>query len=459
MSRLLLFSLMLPACGSTTAGFSAFSSRVHDDIGSLVTVSWTPSDSDVVVVEYSFDEGEWLSAPAQSVDGAVPAETLLLGIPYGVTVTWRAVGAELGESEAQSVTTAAVPKGLPEPTLVLSDPLQYHAASGYLLGSINADDVGWSGGDYWKFILDRKGRYVWAMETPDEHWSIFLRQSRDGTEILWDEATYWSSFSGDGEDGQVHRMKIDGTITASVATPGLHHAFVELADGRLAWGDASADWFEDLVEYAPSGEIVTVWSCEDFLSALHVPEGTSEEEKWKYAYCESNTLYWHEETDTFLYSFYSSSSVLEIDHSGEVLWYAGGLHGGYEFATEADTFSWQHGVHYTDAGTLLLSSEASCADLKQCPYGYETVVYEYDVNHDAAVLETTWTFGAGGGVYGNTAGEAHRLDNGNTLHNYGAGSVVKEATAAGEEVWWVEWPYFHLLGRTTFIEDLYALAP
>ncbi|MFT5680502.1 MAG: hypothetical protein ACI8RZ_001408 [Myxococcota bacterium] len=458
MTRFLLLTL-LPACGNSRAGFSSFSSRIHEDIGSLVTVAWSQSDDDLVVVEYSFDEGEWLTTPAMSVGEDESAEALLLGVPYGMAVTWRLVGEVLGTSEEQLATTDALPDDLPEATLVLSDPLGYHTESGYLLGSINADDVGWSGGDYWKFILDRKGRYVWAMETPNEHWSIFLRQSRDGTAILWDEATYWSSFSGEGEDGQVHRMKIDGTIEDSIPTPGLHHAFVELEDGRLAWGDASAGMYEDLVEYDTTGDIVTVWSCEDFLSALGIPEGLSYEDKWTYEYCESNTLYWHEPTDTFLYSFYSSSSVLEIDHSGEVLWHAGQLHSGYEFSSEDDVFSWQHGVHYTDAGTLLLSSEANCGDPDVCPYGNETVVFEYDIDHDNARLETTWTFGRGGGLYGNTAGEAHRLDNGNTLHNYGTGSAVKEATVEGEVVWWVEWEYFHLLGRTTFIEDLYAFAP
>ena len=454
--RFVLPLFLMPACGDkdTAAGFSDLSARVHDDIGSLVLVSWTQSAADAVTVEYSFDEGEWLTTPAVSVEAGASGEALLLGVPYGMTVTWRLVGASGEESEALRITTDDVPSQLPPPTVVLSDPTLQHS-DGYLLGSINASGGGWAGGDFWKFILDREGRYVWAHLTPDEHWSIFLRQSHDGSEILWDEATYWSSFKGEGEDGQVHRMKIDGTITASIPTPGLHHAFVELDDGRLAWGDASSGWFENLVEYSTAGDIEVIWSCEDYLTELGMPEGLSHAEKWKYAYCESNTLYWHEPTDTFLYSFYTSSTVLEIDHSGEVLWHAGQLHSGYDFSSEDEVFYWQHGVHYTDAGTLLLSSEADCADLNQCPYGYETVVFEYDVDHKDGILNTVWTYGQGEGLYGNTAGEVHRLDNGNSLHNYGSGSAVKEVTADGEIAWWVEWEYFHLIGRTTFITDLY----
>ena len=216
--------LFLAACGDketvstiSETVFSDISTRIHDDIKSLVYVSWTQSDDDDVLVEYSFDDGEWLSTPSQSVAADASAEVLLLGVPYGMTVTYRLVGDSLGVSTEHTVTIDDAPEALPEPSLALSDPLAYHAESGYLLGSINADDVGWSAGDYWKFIIDRQGRYVWAMETPDKHWSIYLRQSRDGTAILWDEATYWSDFSGEGEDGQVHRMKIDGTITSSLA--------------------------------------------------------------------------------------------------------------------------------------------------------------------------------------------------------------------------------------------------
>ena len=291
------------------------------------------------------------------------------------------------------------------------------------------------------------GRYVWALETPDEHWSIFLRQSRDGTEILWDEATYWSSFSGDGEDGQVHRMKIDGTITASVATPGLHHAFVELGDGRLAWGDASADWYEDLVEYAPSGEIVTVWSCEDFLSTLDLPEGMSEEEQWKYNYCESNTLYWHEETDTFLYSFYTNSSVIELDQSGNTLHYWG-QNPSWDFEPSSSQFSWQHGAHFLEDGHILLSTHTTAGEL-------ETVVREYVVNEETQALEEVWSFGEGEGIHADTAGEAHRLDNGNTLHNYGSSAHLREVNPGGEIVWEVDWSGNRLLGRSVFLEDLY----
>lgn len=459
------FFILLPACGDqdpvSAAGFSDLSARLHDDIGSLVYVSWSQDTDDTVAVEYSFDDGEWLSAPSQSVAQGASSEALLLGIPYGMAVSWRLVGETLGTSAEQTITTDPVPGALPVITLSISDPLLTAGDANYLLGSINADDVGWSGGDYWKFIIDRQGRYVWAMETPDEHWSIFLRQSRDGTAILWDDATYWSSFSGDGEDGQVHRMKIDGTIVASYDTPGLHHAFVELEDERLAWGDASAGWFENLVAHNAAGEAEVIWSCEDFLTDLGPPkELDNPHQKWKYQYCESNTLYWHEPTDSFLYSFYSSSTVVEIDRAtGAVLWYAGGLRDGYGFSSVDDVFYWQHGVHYTDAGTLLLSSEADCVDTNSCPYGYETVAFEYDIDHDSQTLETVWSYGRGAGLYGNTAGEAHRLSNGNTLHNYGSGSAVKEVTPEGEVVWWVDWGYYHLLGRTTFIDNLYDFAP
>ena len=55
-------------------------------------------------------------------------------------------------------------------------------------------------------------------------------------------------------------------------------------------------------------------------------------------------------------------------------------------------------------------------------------------------------------------GEAHRLPNGNTLHNYGSNARLREVTPEGQVVWDVQWSG-SLIARSTPIEDLYALMP
>ena len=57
---------------------------------------------------------------------------------------------------------------------------------------------------------------------------------------------------------------------------------------------------------------------------------------------------------------------------------------------------------------------------------------------------------------GSYAGEAHRLGNGNTLHNFGSGKRLREITADGNVVWEMSWDGSRMLGRTEFIthEDM-----
>ena len=83
--------------------------------------------------------------------------------------------------------------------------------------------------------------------------------------FLWDEATAWSQFDL-GQDSRIHRRYLDEEIEV-IPTPGLHHAFVVLPDGTLAWG-AQEGLFEDeetLMELAPGAlEPTVLWSVHDW---------------------------------------------------------------------------------------------------------------------------------------------------------------------------------------------------
>ena len=61
-------------------------------------------------------------------------------------------------------------------------------------------------------------------------------------------------------------------------------------------------------------------------------------------------------------------------------------------------------------------------------------------------------------------GEAQRLDNGNTLVNYGTGGVIREVTPGKETAWHVKWDadfsddhFNKMVGHTILIDDLYTL--
>jgi hypothetical protein len=426
--------------------------RSHEEIESLIYVSFEQLRAGSAWVEFKpVEDEEWMSTPAVEL-GVGPAEFLLLGLPYGLDFEYR-VANDFGDgplySELDAGTVPAAPEQLPLAQLHSADAGAYEPSGKFLLTSVNANTGGWVTGDYWKVIIDRKGRTVWALETPSHHWTTFMRVSLNGEDLLYDQFTFWANWDS-GAGSQVHRMKIDGTHLASYATPGGHHAFTELRDGSLVW--TAASWStETLEKLDPEGTQSTIWDCD----AFHRERGIN-------AMCQSNTVTWDEPTDTFLVSFYTTNTLVHIDHaSGETLRVWGSNYGDYAFDPETSAFTWQHGAYWLDSDTILLSTHRTDVPDEEL----ETVAREYDVDDEGLVLTNTWSFGEGEGLHAHTAGEALRLPNGNTLHNYGSYGRLREVTSDGSIVWDVDWrieltdDYDRLIGRTTFIEDLYAFAP
>lgn len=408
---------------------------LHEEMQSLVYARWTQDGDAPVHVEYSVDEGVWLSSP--SIDGVAGAnEQLLVGIPFATDADWRVVVEGQQSYDGPAIRTGDLPEGMPEPTVTVADESAWLAEGVYFLSSVNEKRGGWVGGTYWTFITDRQGRVVWARYAPERNWTLYAQVAVTGDAIYWDEATYWSDYDG-GADSKIHKTWLDEEIEV-IDAPGLHHAWIQLPDGTLAWGSQAHGGGEALVELAPgASEATVIWTCDDDW------DGSGR--------CESNSLWYDETKNTYLYSFYTNSSVVEIDRAtGETLWWAGGVDDGYEFDPESSQYSWQHGISWTESGTLLLSTE--------WPYGARettTALAEYEVDHEAGTL--TWVWGSDSGVYAETNGDARRLPNGNTLHVVGSTSEVREVTPEGVEVWRMDLGGLRLLGRGEFIEDLYPL--
>ncbi|RME27141.1 MAG: hypothetical protein D6798_05245 [Deltaproteobacteria bacterium] len=411
--------------------------RLHDDIESLAYVSWDQGATATMHVEYSFDDGDWLQSPPREFTGGERAEQILVGIPYGYTAEWRVVSDDDGTVvDGDPITVGDLPEGLPLGEVLTADPLHWLPEGRYLLTSINERTGGWRGGTYWTFIMDREARPVWAHKTPASHWTLYAQLSQDGTYFMWDEQTYWSDYD-DGAGSSVHRTYLDQEID-EIGTNGLHHTFVQLPDGKtLVWGSQNHGGGEALVEMnIDDMKERIIWTCQD---------------DWpRVSYCESNGLFYDVKTDSFLYSFYTNSSLVNVDHAkGTSLWWAGTVPGGYAFDPEDSQFEWQHGVSFTADRTLLVSTEA------RNDSGYTTMVREYEVDHDAETLHQVWSYDPD--IYASTNGDAWRLDNGNTLHIIGSAGYVAEVDADGNFVWLVDYGGSHLMGRGEYIEDLYTL--
>ena len=86
-------------------------------------------------------------------------------------------------------------------------------------------------------------------------------------------------------------------------------------------------------------------------------------------------------------------------------------------------------------------------------------VREYEVDHADEVLHEIWRSEADGNHSGALNGDAWRLPGGNTLHTMGSAGIVREISPGGSIVWMLDYQAERLLGRSEWIDDLYALVP
>lgn len=412
--------------------------EVHDEIGAIVRVRWSQAAAADVFVSYGLDGEEAMATPTEA-RAAGSHEALLLGVPYDTDFRFQIVAGD-ASSEVTAAQTGALPDTAPVPDLNASVPEAWQSDDRWLLIGISAGGDGWATDGFWKLILDRAGRIVWAHATPGQDRTFYMQPSPDGADILWDEDSFWSDFDK-GKTSVVHRMKIDGTITETIPMPGMHHAFLALPDGSFLWGGKTKGR-EVLNEMAPDGSVQTIFDCTAYWREHNSPDR-----------CDSNALFWNPEEDTVYFSSDAGHTVVEIDRqTGAVLHTWGQLENAWPFTEGSSNFWKQHSPTRTPDGTLLLSMWTDATN-------HEIVAREYEIDAENEQLHEVWTCSLEDGIIGEYAGEAHRFANGNTMINYGDGGAIREYTDECALVWEVRWPDGNMTGRATFLADLYTFAP
>jgi len=406
--------------------------------GSVVVVTWEQLEPATVGVEFRFEGEDWLSTPSAEAEAGAQ-EMLLLGAPYDTQVTARVLN-DFGDgslySDEHAIATDAYPEHLAPGLVTISEPSEQDPGCPYLLTSFQYEVRGTFHAH--TVILDRQGRIIWSRKSPSFRTTRYAQISRDGRSILIDHNSFWGGSFDGGANSHVERVTIDGGELDLYQTPGLQHPFFEHGDGSIIWGAAADD--EETMERLSGGVQETLWSCQGLLEQLGVEN-----------YCASNSMAWYEPENTVLISLFSVETVVEVDlDTGSALRWFGALPGPWTFEPQSAYFAWQHGPHYTDAGTLLVSTTPDSL--------LETVVREYEVDDADEVLVEIWNFGFGHGIYGEYFGEAVRLPDGNTLHNYGTEVRIREATPEGLVVWDLEWDDTYSIGKMTPLVVLYALA-
>lgn len=424
--------------GSAGPAVSDLAASPHPEIGALLVVTWNQSQAGETWVEYGL-EGEEAMASPRTWREAGPQEQVVIGLPFESEGSLRVVvdaggGAEV--SEDIPVATGALPATVPAPELHVATASAWGEGDRWLLIGLSSGGEGWDAEGFWKLILDRQGRVVWAHETPDAHRTFYIQPAPEGDHILWDESTFWTEFDL-GKGSLVHRMTLDGTVTETIEVPGLHHAFLGLPGDVVVWGGHQAGR-EILREQAADGSVRELWDCTDYWREAGSPQQ-----------CDGNALYWHAEDDSFLFSSDAGHSIAQVDRAtGQVRRTFGQIDGSYAFAEGTPAFWKQHSPTWTAEGTLLLSTWTDDRNA-------QIVAREYAVDEESQTLTQVWTCGEGTGTTGQYGGEAYRLANGNTLLNYGEGGHIREYTVDCDVVWHLEWPAANLLGRAVFLDDLY----
>lgn len=433
-----------PPPETTPAPFSDVAWSLDPAHPTLVRVTWSQSEPAAVHAEFSPGPGAWAGSPVREL-GPGPHEEWLAGVPYATQVPFHLVA----DTATGTVTTAdftartgAWPPGLQPPESVTGD--GWDPAVPWILLSLSPEN-GDFGGRWWAMIVDRAGRVVWAERAAPDRMTMHPRLTWDERAVLLDQNSFWAAFDH-GLGSTIRRTTLEGRQTHAFSTPGLHHPFAPMPDGAVVYGAISTDGHdEDLVRVDPDTDARTVvWNCQEWLATLALSEPQ---------YCTSNTVNYDEPSDTWLFSFYSSETVVEIGAGGRVRRYFGHLPGAWRFDPPGSAFWWQHGGHYLPDGNFVTSTH-------DAEVATEILVREYAVDEAARTLRQVWTMDEGDGLWGieyNQMGEVARLPGGNTLHNLGTYPRIREGTPDGRVVWDLSFPIEADLGRTTPIRDLYAL--
>ncbi|HEU5076417.1 MAG TPA: hypothetical protein VFU02_19635 [Polyangiaceae bacterium] len=427
---------------------------VHERVNTVLVVRWNQTEAaDATWLDFGLAGEPRMTSPPGS--GALGAHReVVLGVPGDAEVSVRVVS-KRGETAYQSsehrFRTLPVPSRIPKPE-VLSYRRELASSERWLFGSVE-DSVGGSPYNYylntfWLYIIDRQGRVVWYYADPSSNATTsFQRRARDGAYIVLEKRC----FSCVGFEESIVKMTLDWSRFEVIPVSGLADAIDVTSDGSVLY-----DAEDELRELLPDGEVRTIWSCRQ-----HFGRGLS---------CYTNTINWDPVRDTVLMSYPYSGTVVEIDRkSGDLVGQYGNARGSWRFGPpessppEAWKFEFQHFPNFTPSGSLLVSSHMPGCTRTEVPVANQHAFVEFDVDRTRQRLTERWRY-TEGPEWPRAKGMAIRLENGNTLANYGTGGVIREITPGKQTAWHVKFDapagddFFNkMVGHNELIDDLYAL--
>ena len=306
-------------------------------------------------------------------------------------------------------------------------------------------------------LFDEVGALVWyanvtkagpATRPRGQDDFVFLR--RDGHRLGYDLG-YVTPL---GEAGDLGDLDIVGNA---------HHDLVVLDGGRVLLPigrtlfhhyDSPGGGLRTLFRYdtlgiwhSATGRVEQVWNSKD---AWNVSDPT---QRWRRRIVENGVTRWtHLNSVTIgprgniVLSLRSRDQVVSLSPDYEIEWQLFGPHSDYEFPNPADRFYKQHTASQLANGNVLLFDNGN--GRPQAEGGEYSRALELRLDDAAGTATKVWEYRPDPDIYAPIVSSAYRLDNGNTLMNFGARSrddpphpkplLLVEADADGNEVFRAE---------------------
>ncbi len=327
---------MLLAVGACRPSFDA-TVTLGDPVPNLLNVAFeTPREGHGRVVLVSKDK----VAPEWPMGALGDAHDLtFFGAPAGDIELRPELVLENGRvirGAAVAVTVPALPAELPRVHVRSPAPLESEVRKGWVLFNVIAQNSGVV------LAVNGDGDIVWWDHPPDEDKPLRARVGRDGNSILY--ASVNERNNEIPERGRIIRWQLGESSPQITRAVGLHHDFVELPSGDLAWlayvdelhsvaGQdgilrVRSDAIRTTVAGGVEGEESTVFYILDdspeplTLVCDHMlPSGNGSTYDWTH----SNSLVWDDATASLRFLVRHWDAVVEVGLDGEQHWQAGGL--------------------------------------------------------------------------------------------------------------------------------------
>jgi len=374
---------------------------IAPQMGTVATVSWSQDIDSEGYVEFG-DGGELTRTTRVLPSSGGQAAAQLVALPPDTEISYRVVVDGVAQP-TETFTTGSLPGA---PTMTVEGEQDRYFALPLIEETSTAT------------VIDPQGRVVWMHEDTRDLSIFRVHVLKDGSGIVY---TATLKAGKPNPDSVIVKVPWDGSGEEVVEVPNLAHDFVELDDGTLV--SLAYEWRDDiegnkLVSVDPDGTATDLWSAWDCYDPK-VNESIDLDHGWIHA----NALDYDADEDAFLVGMRNLTTIAQVEWDGTCSWGFGGSGGTVDIS--GATFYHQHQFTRIDGGLVVFDNDGAS--------GLESRVIEYSFDEVAQTASVERIIRADPAQYSFILGDAHRLDDGDTVITWSVPSTI-DRVAADDEV-------------------------